>query len=240
MAADYDAARPTYPDDLYAAIARLAGADWDGLRVADIGAGTGIASRAMTTRGARVVALDLGAGMLRRLRAHRDPPPAAVARAEALPLAAGSVNVVTLAQAWHWVDVERTAAEVVRVCRPGGALAIWWNDVDAAGVDWWEAQQERIEAGNPDYERGYRDEDYVGPLRATGRFAAVETWIGRWERRIDLDTYERWLRSKSYVAALGAGLEDFIAAERASLSRAFPDGVVEEPFRVRLHVARLP
>jgi SAM-dependent methyltransferase len=163
----------------------------------------------------------------------------AVARAEALPLADGSADLVTFAQAWHWVDVERATVEVVRVCRPAGALVVWWNDVDARGERWWEDQQDRIEAANAHYERGYRDEEYAGPLLATGRFASAETWTGRWERRIDLDTYERWLRSKSYVAAIGDGVEEFVAAERASLGRAFPDGVVREPFRVRAYVARI-
>ncbi len=239
LAEDYDAARPSYPNELYDAVARLAGVAWTGLRVADVGAGTGIATRAMAARGARVVAVDLGAGMLRRLRDHSDAAPAAIARAHALPLADDSVDLVTFAQAWHWMDVDAATAEVARACRPGGALAVWRNDVDARGERWWEDQQDRIEAANPRYERGYRDEDYVGPLLATGRFASVETWAGHWERRVDLDTYERWLRSKSYVVAIGDGLEDFIAAERASLGRAFPGGVVREPFRMRAHVARI-
>jgi hypothetical protein len=48
------------------------------------------------------------------------------------------------------------------------------------------------------------------------------------------------MRSKSYVAAIGDGLEEFIAAERASLLQAFPDGNVEEPFATELYVTRPP
>ena len=56
----------------------------------------------------------------------------------------------------------------------------------------------------------------------------------------DLDRYETWLRSKSFVAAIGDRLEDFLAAERRSLLRSFPDGRIIEPFRTILVVARVP
>lgn len=238
LADDYAAGRPTYPDALYDAVAALAGVPWPGARVVEVGAGTGIATRAMRERGARVLAVDVGPAMLARLRAHAPGVPAVLGRAEALPVASGAADLVAFAQAWHWVDVPRAVAEVVRVLRPGGALAVWWNDVDARGERWWEEQHDRIEAGNPGFTRTYRDEDYGSGIAATGAFRSIEFWAGSWERRLDLDTYERWLRSKSYVAELGDGLERFLTQERASLLRAFPDGVVREPFRVRLWVAR--
>jgi SAM-dependent methyltransferase len=238
LAHDYDAARPRYPDQLYDAVADLSAVAWRGARVADVGAGTGIASRAILARGARVVAVDIGEGVLGVLRDRDAAPVAVIGDAHHLPLRAAAVDLVTFAQAWHWVDVPRAAAEVARVLRPGGALAVWWNEVDAVGEPWWDEQQERLEAGSPGYVRSYRERPYGDELAATGAFAAVTAWHGRWQREIDLDTYERWLRSKSYVAALGDGLADFLAAERESLSRAFPDGIVREPFAVRLWVAR--
>jgi trans-aconitate methyltransferase len=61
----YDAARPGYTDELYDALEPLAGA-----RVVEGGAGTGIATRALLARGARVVPVDLGARMLLAARAR--------------------------------------------------------------------------------------------------------------------------------------------------------------------------
>ena len=225
---DYDAARPTYPPALFDALPSLAAA-----RVLELGAGTGLATAGLLERGAHVVATDLGPRMLGRLHATRPQVPVAVARAEALPFADSSFDLVCGAQMWHWVDVPRAAAEVRRVLRPGGSLAVWWNDVDADGEPWWEAQQDRLEAAHPTYARGYRENDYPAAMAAAGGFGPAQVWRGRWERELDLDTYERWLRSKSYVSELpdpGA----FLAAERASLASAFPDGRVREPFRVRL------
>lgn len=234
---DYDRARPSYPDGLYAALPTLAGA-----RVVEVGAGTGIATRALRSRGAQVLAVDVGAGMLGRLRANDPSTPAVVADWHALPVRDATADLVCGAQAWHWVRVPEAAAESVRVLRPGGALCVWWNEVDAQDRDWWQAQQDRLEAGNPTYSRHYRDgRDYGAELVATGAFAEVRgpTAVA-WERELDLDTYAAWLRSKSYVAALGDALPAFLTAERESLARAFPDGLVREPFVTRLWVATRP
>ena len=65
----------------------------------------------------------------------------------------------------------------------------------------------------------------------------MRTWTTTWARELDWPTYERWLRSKSYVAAL-RDRDGFLAAERASLAEAFPDGRIVEPFRVQLVLAR--
>lgn len=233
----YDAARPSYPDRLYDALIAFAG-PLVGALVADVGAGTGIATRALLTRGARVLSFDIGPAMLTKLQDRTANALPVIADGHRLPLPDGSVDLVTYAQAWHWMHVESGSAEAVRVLRPGGTLACWWNDVDAEDTAWWLAQQDRLETWNVAYTRGYRDADYRTGLEATGRFTDVRVIQTRWVRELDLATYETWLRSKSYVAALGERLEDFVAAERTSLGTAFPDGVVREPFRTRLVVAR--
>jgi SAM-dependent methyltransferase len=235
---DYDVGRPDYPPALFDALQPLAGR-----RVLEVGAGTGLATRGLVAAGADVVASDLGPRMLGRLRAALPGVPAVVARAEALPFPAASFDVVCAAQAWHWVDVPAAAAQVARVLRPGGRLAVWWNEVDAAAgspafAAAWSAQQQRLEEANPRYRRQYRDRDYASELMATGHFGDVRTWTGSWRRELDWPTYERWLRSKSYVQAVD-DVEALVAAERASLAEAFPDGRIVEPFSVRLVTGEL-
>ncbi len=230
---DYAAARPTYPAALFDALPPV-----EGRRVLELGAGTGLATLRLLERGAQVVSTDAGPAMLGRLHAELPGVPVAIARAEALPFADDTVDAVCGAQMWHWVDVPAAVAEVARVLRPGGWLAVWWNDVDAAGQRWYEEQQARLEADGAGYRRSYRARAYADELEATGAFADVTTWTGTWSRELDGPTYERWLRSKSYVAALHDP-EGFLAAERASLARAFPSGRIVEPFRVQLVVARL-
>lgn len=231
----YDAGRPTYPPALYDLVERLAAPLRDAF-VVEIGAGTGIATRALRDRGATVLALDIGERMLGRLRQRTPGHPVALARAEALPVQDGVAHLVCAAQAWHWVDVSAAAPEVQRVLRPDGALAVWWNNVAADGLPWFEAQQERLEAMSPGYSRDYRSER--AEVALSRYFPDVEVHTLAWSRTLSLDEYVVWLRSKSYVAAIGDRLEDFLAAEQASLASAFPDGAVVEPFEVRLVVAR--
>ena len=237
---DYDRARPDYPGRLFTDLERLAGRPLAGADVVEVGAGTGIATRALLERGARVVPVDIGAAMLDRLRRHSPGLPAVLADGEALPFRENVADLVCYAQAWHWVQVPVAAAEAARVLRPGGALAVWWNDPDAEDFRWWQRLQERLERMSPGYRRDYRRRPFADELRWTGHFSEVVTVTTRWHRQIDIDHYLTSLRSKSFVAAIGDRLEEFLEAERRSMLRSFPDGIVIEPFRALLVVARIP
>jgi SAM-dependent methyltransferase len=217
----YDAARPSYTHDLYDALGILGD-------VLELGAGTGIASVELAKRGNLVVS-DLGPKMLAKgLTKHGRP--GVVARAEALPFADASFDTVCGAQMWHWTS-EPAGKEVARVLKPHGRLLLWWNESDADGQPWWDAQQDRLEAGNPAYTRGYREIDYNAQL---GRwFTTHPPFLTRWSRTISLELYERWLRSKSYVQQL-PDVDGFVAACLDDLRAVFPDGQVLEPFVTRL------
>jgi SAM-dependent methyltransferase len=218
---DYDAARPTYPSAVYDALGELG-------HCLELGAGTGIASEQLASRAERLVVTDLGPKMLARgLSKHHWP--GVVARAEALPFQGSAFDTVCGAQMWHWTSPP-AGEEVHRVLRPGGRLLLWWNEVDLQ-ADWWARQQDRLEAGNPAYHRGYREVDYNAQLE--GLFATQPPTLLHWERTLSLELYERWLRSKSYVQEL-ANVDGFVAACRADLLDAFPDGRVVEPFVVRI------
>src|SRR6266540_522925 len=130
VAGVYAAARPGYPAELYERLAELAGRGLDGALVADVGAGTGIAARQLRDRGARVVAIEPSQGMLAELAASCPGVDVVRGDGNALPLRDHSVDFVTYAQAWHWIDPDRAGPEFRRVLRPGGALAAWWNVTD--------------------------------------------------------------------------------------------------------------
>ncbi|MGH7566411.1 MAG: class I SAM-dependent methyltransferase, partial [Gemmatimonadota bacterium] len=82
-------------------------------------------------RGARVVAIEPNRSMIakarRRLAGHAGWAGAIAARAESLPIATGVVSCVTVAQAFHWLEPEPALAEIARVLKPGGILALLWN-----------------------------------------------------------------------------------------------------------------
>jgi SAM-dependent methyltransferase len=234
----YDAARPSYPDALFDSLAALT-QPLEGARIVEVGAGTGIATRALRARGATVLPVDHGAAMLARLQERGAQFPTAVrADAHALPVRTGWADLVCYAQAWHWTDLRRATAEAARVLRPGGALAVWWNLVQPGGIDWLSRQHVRLAAANPEWGWGkHHDRPWVAEFQGLGW--SVQTSVSEWSRRLSIDDYLLWMRSKSYVAAIGGErLEEFIEAERASLQQAFPEGDVQEPFATELYVAR--
>ena len=69
-------------------------------------------------------------GMRNELRAPLPDVPCASGVAEALPIASGSLDGVTIAQAFHWFDAERALAELRRALRIGGHVALIWNARD--------------------------------------------------------------------------------------------------------------
>lgn len=125
-AADYAAARPSYPDALFDWLATLAPRT---ATVLDCGCGNGQASVALGERFARVVATDPSAEQIRNATAHPRVE-YRVAPAEASGLAAGSASLVTAAQAVHWFDHAAFAAECRRVLAPGGAVVVWCYGVN--------------------------------------------------------------------------------------------------------------
>lgn len=124
-ASDYRAFRPAYPPGLFGWLADAApGHDL----VWDCGTGSGQAAVALADHFARVIATDASGEQV----ANTEPHPRveyAVAPAERSPLADASADLVTVAQAAHWFDLDRFYAEVRRVTRPGGLVALWTYDL---------------------------------------------------------------------------------------------------------------
>jgi SAM-dependent methyltransferase len=131
----YDRARPSYPPaliDRLVELAHRATAAAEGRRpgrVLDVGCGTGKAAVLLAARGLTGVGLE------------PDPDMAAVAGRNLVPYPGWSVvtgefetfqsptpfDLLTCAQAWHWLDPDRRFAQAARLLRPGGWLAVFWN-----------------------------------------------------------------------------------------------------------------
>jgi SAM-dependent methyltransferase len=121
VAAPYADFRPGYPPELFEVVLTLPARRH---RAWDCGAGNGQATIDLTAGFDEVLASDASAKQV--ARAARHPSVSwIVARAEAAPIAAASVDLVVAAQALHWFQHDRFYAEVQRVAAPGAAIAAW-------------------------------------------------------------------------------------------------------------------
>jgi SAM-dependent methyltransferase len=119
--ASYAAFRPRYPPDLFAFVAGLPASR----RLAwDVGTGSGQAASMLAPHFGRVVASDASIAQL-RARTTAGGVHYLAERGEASAMAGKRVDLVTVAQAYHWLDHSAFHAEVDRVIAPGGALAVW-------------------------------------------------------------------------------------------------------------------
>ncbi|MFD3474788.1 class I SAM-dependent methyltransferase [Streptomyces sp. NPDC058695] len=141
----FGAAAPAYaehrPDYAQAAV-RWALQPAPGLRVLDLGAGTGKLTAALVALGAEVIAVEPDPAMLTELGRALPAVRALPGSAEAVPLPDASVDAVVAGNAMHWFDMDVAGPEIARVLAPGGVLAGLWNVFDNQ-VDW-VAQLERV------------------------------------------------------------------------------------------------
>jgi SAM-dependent methyltransferase len=129
QAAAYERFRPGYPPALFEWLAHAAPARG---RALDVGTGNGQAALGLAAHFAEVIATEPSREQLAQARPHPRVS-YRVERAEQMQLADASVDLVTAAQAAHWFDLARFAAELRRVLRPGGLVALWTYEKFRAG-----------------------------------------------------------------------------------------------------------
>ena len=120
--------RPRHPESAIAAI--LDGLDSSsGLIAADIGAGTGIASRQLGDREIKVIAVEPNEAMIQAAKSH-PLVEFKLGTAENTTIADNAVDLVTSFQAFHWFDPLPTLKEFRRILKPSGRLALVWSSWD--------------------------------------------------------------------------------------------------------------
>jgi SAM-dependent methyltransferase len=130
VAAVYAEHRPDYPADAVRWCVGPTGRDLAGLRVLDLGAGTGKLTAVLVGLGADVTAVEPDQEMLAEFRRQLPSASARHGSAEAIPLPDESVDAVLCGQSMHWFDLSRALPEIARVLVPGGVLGAMWNGDD--------------------------------------------------------------------------------------------------------------
>jgi SAM-dependent methyltransferase len=212
VAETYERTRPGYAEDAVEWVAQRLPLT----RVLDLGAGTGKLTRQLVALGADVVAVEPGDAMRAVLERVVPEAEALAGSAESIPLPDASVDVVTVAQAFHWFRPGEALAEIHRVLRPGGGCALIWNERDD--------DDPLIHALNEILHR-LRPE---GTNFGDEAFAAIESsplFTGREERHfphsdnLDVDAIVGLMTSISAVAAAAPDVQAAVEAEVRALVR---------------------
>lgn len=225
MAADaYERGRPDYP---------AAAIDWlterldlrPGRTVLDLAAGTGKLTRLLVPTGAEVIAVE----PIEEMRAKIEGARVLAGTAESIPLGDASVDAVTVAQAFHWFRPDEALAEIHRVLRPGGGLALVWNVRD---------ERHPLQAAASAIMRPLEEDVPRRHRRDWGQVIdATETATFDHEQFVDEDAFVQRFTSVSFVAAAPAEQRAEIEAQlRALVLDA--EGPVRLPYVTEIYLAR--
>jgi SAM-dependent methyltransferase len=188
VAEQYDRFRLSYPDRLIDELAALGSG-----AVLDVGCGTGKAARLLAERGLNVLGIEIDPKMAAVARRHGID--VEVASFEAWEARGRSFDLITCAQAWHWVDPAVGAPKAAALLQPGGTLALFWNHDElelslrrALDAAYRQFAPELLGSGGDDAaERA--DQRHRRLLEQYGPFSSVEVRRYRWQRSF---TREEW------------------------------------------------
>lgn len=248
LAARYQQSRPDYPDDLLANLRRAA-AEAHGVprRLLDIGAGTGISTRAFRRAMGpdwAITGVEPGPDMRRQAAAATTAENAIDyldGGADSLPARDASVGVLTVAQAIQFFDRPVFYAEAARVLDAGGILAILQNNRDWRASALLDAYETYAEANAAGYRRDYRDIDLVEELSGLDWAGAATRFDHVWTLPMTPDRFVAMTLSrrtmKPAVAALG---EEKVEADLTALATVHADsgGRVQIPYVSELFIVR--
>jgi SAM-dependent methyltransferase len=247
----YDEVRPGYPEKLFDDVVSLSRIPPGG-RVLEVGCGTGQATLPFARRGYRILCVELGenlAAVARRNLASHPRAEVLTADFEDVPLPEGAFDLAISATAFHWLDPAVAYPKVARALRPGGAIALFWNEhvhSDASG-DFFEAAQEVYEREapeivKPDDHKGlpqpHELPDRTAEIEASGLFDGVIRRDYRWDEPYDAEGYLRVLSTYSGHMALDptsrerlfGGIRDLIESEHG--------GRIVKGYATTLYLAR--
>lgn len=203
--AEYVRYRPDYPVALLQWLQDTYGVTPAWL-VADIGAGTGISSKLFLDGGYRVIAVEPNAPMREAAESWLgdDPRFSTVdGRATATGLADASIDLVTVAQAFHWFDQDGARHEFRRILRPQGLVAIIWNSRRLVGTPFLEGYEALLRTYGTDYTSVA--ERYGDELSMRAWFGDGYRGMGRFDhgQLLDYDGLSGRLLSSSYAPREG-------------------------------------
>lgn len=213
-------------------------------QVADIGSGSGLLARRFLEAGCRVFGVEPNPEMRRAgeaCLAGFERFTSLDGSAEDSRLPAHSVDMVTAGQAFHWFDAPRARAEFVRILRPGGWVALVWNERLVDSTPFLRAYEALLQRFATDYAQVNHVNVENDPRRLHDFFGAPPAEASFPNRQVfDLDGVRGRLLSSSYAPEAGHPHHRPMLDELTRIfERHQQDGVVAFEYRTRVHYGRL-
>jgi SAM-dependent methyltransferase len=246
-AKDYATYRKGFPDSFFdALIAKKIVEPQDSLL--DLGTGTGTVARGFAARGCRAIGLDPAVELLEQGRVLAGDAGLAVefveGAAERTGFDAERFDAVTAGQCWHWFDGPAAAAEVWRLLRPGGRVAIAHYDWLPLGRNVVSLTEELILKYNPQWTLGGKTGIYPRWPRDLGEagFIDIETFSYDELAPYTPAAWRGRIRASAGVAAsLDPAMVEWFDRELAQLLQAnFPTDMLQVPHRIFVVHGRKP
>ena len=230
--------RPTYPKELYDHILSFVkekNIAWD------CATGNGQAAVILADHFKKVIATDISASQIEKA-ATKENIEYLVCPAESTPFEENTFDLVTVAQAYHWIKWDEFKKEITRVCKPNAVVAIWMyydhttgnNRIDNAIRNFYE----NVAKPYWDYERRYVEELYSTvafdyKLLPVKQFEATLNW-----QREDLLGYiGSWSAVQKYIKINGRSPVPIIEEE---IKKLWPEGEVKKvAFPIYLKLGRI-
>jgi len=241
LAQGYARWRPTYPN---AAVDRIISQSGIGLcsLLVDVGCGTGISSRLFAARGIPVIGVEPNEEMRRAAEAEPLPlelpkPRYQSGQAEATSLADSAADVVLAAQAFHWFQPEASLREFHRILKPGGWVALLWNERDEG--DPFTAAYGQVVRSSPDAAAVETPRRTAGaPLLASPLFQQGQRITFHNEQVVDEESLLGRAFSASYAPREPEERETFAVSLGGLFARFQKDGVVAIQYETSLYLAQ--
>jgi SAM-dependent methyltransferase len=178
VAENYD----RYRSDTPAEAAELFG-DLSGLKVLDVGAGTGKLTRFLVGLGAEISVVEPDDDMRRVLMRQSPGVHELIGSAEEIPVADAAFDVVASSSAWHWFRQPETTIEMSRILRDDGRLFVLWNGF-SRDVEW---ARDLMKLRNQATDANARPRGWSATLDLDGDFVDVRDFSidWTWPRTID-------------------------------------------------------
>lgn len=233
--------RPSYPAEIVPFLSREIGLSTESV-ITDIGSGTGIFTELLLKNGNTVYAVEPNGPMRQAAEALLAGYPnlhSIDGTSEQTTLAANSVDIITVAQAFHWFKPKPTREEFVRILKPGGWVVLLWNDRKTDATPFAREYESLLLTHGTDY----KDVSHAwgDPATMSELFGSSDYGHAVFENRqvLNLEGMLGRLLSSSYVPNSGPRQEQMIAVFTELFARHNHNGLIAFEYATNVYYGRL-